>query len=72
MLNLKTIQKLYDFGALMVYEVIRFDELTFKTIIEMRTFSEETAKEKYEYFKRAGFKVTIGSYFVKFDEAYSK
>jgi len=72
MINHELIEKLYSFGALMVYEVTRFDELTFKTVVEMRTFSEETTKEKLEYFKRAGFKVTIGSYFVKFDGAYSK
>jgi len=71
-LDIEVIKNLYEFGALIVYEVHLFDPLFFKIDTVMRTFSHKAAKKYADSLIKNGNKVEIIEYFVKFHEAYSK
>jgi hypothetical protein len=66
-MNVEKATKLYEFGALYVYEVSYFDPIAFKVKVEYRTFSEAVAKSKYDELVAASFKAEVRSYPVRFD-----
>lgn len=71
-LDLEIIEKLYDFGALIAYEVRYCDKLTLTIKTDIRTFSKKEAEKiRLSWIKR-GFESEIFTYFVNFDGAYSK
>jgi len=72
MLDLQKIERLYEFGALIVYEIKYFDSIMFETKIDLRTFSEEKADSRLKELRDIGLTAAKFSYFVKFDDAYSK
>lgn len=70
-LNTEVMQKLYEFGGLIVYEVNYFDKVAFKTVLALRTFSQERALEEEKKLS-ADFTVAVSSYLVGFDGAFKK
>lgn len=68
-LDLNVIQRLYDFGGLMVHRVSYFDPTKFEVVSLPPTFSEEHAKALAESYR--SFDVSTVSELVKFDGAFS-
>lgn len=71
MLDVEKIAKLYEFGALRVYEVSYFDVITFTVKLELRTFSEARAMKVHGELEKSGFTASVRDYFVRFDGAYA-
>jgi hypothetical protein len=69
-LDLETIKNLYEFGALLVYEVRLFDKLMFKVDVVMRTFDRQAAQKYADHLIENKQLVEIFEYWVKFDDAY--
>lgn len=70
--DMDMLRRLYDFGGLMVYRVVRFDPARFEIVKGKATFSEEAAQAEFDELTHAGFTATIESFIVKFNGAFSK
>ena len=68
--NPEVMDRLYEFGGLLVYEVREYNELTHEISVIRRTFSEEMAKSllPMEMNRKDRW---IVSYMVQFDGAFS-
>ena len=71
-LDIEMMQKLYDFGELLVYEVEYCDRLTMTVRVDLRTFNEGVARARCQSLKNDGLTAAIATYFVKFDGAYAQ
>ena len=69
-LDLEVIKRLYAFGGLYYYEVLRLDDLLFKTVVDLRTFNEQVAIDKVAWIKSQGGKAAYQAVLVKFDGAF--
>jgi len=69
-LDIEAMQKLYNFGELLVYEVEYCDRLTMTVRVDLRTFNEDVARARCQALKNDGLTAGIATYFVKFDGAY--
>lgn len=67
MINLEAFQKLYEFGGMMAYQVVRFDPVMFRVETDLATFSEEAAKRRIEQLKEMGVIAGIESQLIRFD-----
>ena len=56
-------QKLYDFGELLVYEVEYCDRLTMTVRVDLRTFNEGVARARCQALKNDGLTAAIATYF---------
>jgi hypothetical protein len=72
MLDLEKIKQLYEFGGLMVYEVLWFDTVMKRNMTHRRTFCSKTAEKELEHLGRLGRDTWMVSYMVQFDDAYLK
>lgn len=70
-LDIELMEKLYQFGAITVYQVSYLDPITFRVIDLPLTFSEKHATEQLEHKKQAGFQVNLRELPIRFDEAFS-
>ena len=66
------IDRLYEFGGLLVYDLYIFDPLLFKKVQIASTFKEEEAKREYDSQKSRGFHAEVTSHMVFFNGAFSK
>lgn len=71
-LDLEIIKSLYRFGGLMVFRVVRFNDVSFLAETHRYTLSHEVAIEELEKLKRNGMSAKIDEFIVNFDGAYSK
>ena len=55
-LDIEMMQKLYDFGEMLVYEVEYCDRLTMTVRVDLRTFNEDVARERCHWLKNDGWR----------------
>ena len=67
MIDQEKMQKFYEFGGLLVYEVQEFDNFSFSNVVYIRTFSSDKATASSNYLNKLGRMNRVVSYFVNFD-----
>jgi hypothetical protein len=70
--NIDMLRKLYDFGGLLVYRVLYFDQIGFRSLQVRCTFSEAAADEEAAMLRRNGFQAWIETFMVNFDGAFAE
>lgn len=70
-LDIEAISRLYEYGALMAYEVEWFDVVTFRMKHERMTFNEEKAKTICDQYLKGGHEARIRIIQIDFDGAFS-
>ncbi len=71
-LNIDLLRKLYEFGGLLVYRVLYFDQIGFRASQVRCTFSESAADEEVAKLRRQGFQAKIETFMVHFDGAFAE
>lgn len=71
MVTKENIERLIEFGGLLVYEITWFDPVMWKDNLELRTFNEDFAVSRFDSMKKNGMIVKMNNYFVKFDQAHN-
>lgn len=68
MITKENIEKLVEIGQLLVYEIAWFDPALWTTTVELRTFNEQYARERFASMQAAGLILKFSSYWVQFNQ----
>ena len=67
MITKNNIDRLIEFGGLLVYEVSWFDTIRWESKVECRSFNLDFALSRFNSLKQEGFEAQMVSYFVHFN-----